>query len=309
MKRIDEIILAFERQFDSVGVIQSGRFFTESKARHHDAKMPPYPTTLVCSMAYPKRVLKPIDGFVTPSFYTFGQDYHQVLKSRVHQTMVPFSVAYEVGVDNHPYDERLAAVLAGIGFFGRNQLIIHPILGTYHFLGLVFLDISIQEERIHHVEDSCGTCEVCIKACPSKALSMDGYNIHKCISAFNQSKRLLTISETQLNYCLFGCDLCQLACPKNKNVLSPTHPEWELSGKERVAIEDVFTLTEKAFKEKYSGMAYLWRGKTILMRNTVALLVKQKNPNYNSLIQNSISSDSPLWYREFALNALSVLSN
>jgi len=309
MKRIDEIIHAFEQQFDSIGIIQSSRFFAESKRRHSDAKMPPYPTTLVCSLAYPKRVIKPIDGFAVPSFYTFGQDYHHVLKTRIHQAMAPFSVAYEVGVDNHPYDERLAAVLAGVGFFGRNQLIIHPTLGTYHFLGLVFLDITIQEEYTHPIDDSCGTCEACIKACPAKALSLDGYEIQKCISAFNQSKRLLTLSEAQLNYCLFGCDLCQLACPKNKNVVSPTYPEWELSGKELLAIEDLFTLTEKAFKAKYSGMAYLWKGKTILMRNTIALLLKQKNPTYNSFIQNSIKQDSAHWYREFALGALSILTN
>lgn len=308
MKLIDEIILAFEQQFDCVGVIQSSRFFNESKALHNHAIMPPYPTTLVCAFAYPKRIIKPLDGYVVPSFYTFGQDYHQVLKARINQAMSPFSVAYEVGIDNHPYDERLAAVLAGIGFFGRNQLIIHPTLGTYHFLGIVFLDVPIQEERTHSVVDSCGTCEACIKACPAKALSIDGYDIHKCISAFNQSKRLLTLAEAQLNYCLFGCDLCQLACPKNKLVESPSYPEWEISGKEMVSIEDVFLLSAKAFEQKYHGMAYLWKGKTILMRNTIAILVKQKNTKYNSLIRDSIKPDSPRWYRDFALTALARLS-
>ncbi|MCK7487714.1 MAG: hypothetical protein MZU97_21100 [Bacillus subtilis] len=68
-----------------------------------------------------------------PSFYTFGRDYHGVLHDRIQTVMNELGIPFHAGVDNHPHDERLAAVLAGIGFFGKNQLIIHPTLGNLSF--------------------------------------------------------------------------------------------------------------------------------------------------------------------------------
>lgn len=108
---------AFETQFDIVGIIKTKKYLSE--AHHMDLIVPKvgYPTMVVLGLAYPRRIIKNTSTHLVPSFYTFGSDYHKVLKERIVKVMEKFNFQYDYGVDNHPHDERLAARLAGIGFF------------------------------------------------------------------------------------------------------------------------------------------------------------------------------------------------
>ena len=126
---------------------------------------------VVLALAYPKRIIKHTKTHFVPSFYTFGEDYHEVLKRRIKKVMDQHNIRYTFGVDNHPHNERLAATLANIGFFGKNQLIINQTYGSYIFLGLVFLDIKIEQEITLDFKDDCKDCTKCIEACPTHALS------------------------------------------------------------------------------------------------------------------------------------------
>lgn len=299
--------LLFKEHFDVVGIIQTKRYLDESKKMNKVVLQEIYPTMVVVGLSYPYRVLKHTNTHLVSSFYTFGSDYHTVLKQRIERVMRKLDVSYTYGVDNHPHQERLAAVLAGVGFFGKNQLIINPTLGSYFFLGLVFIDIKIEDEFILEITDDCGTCRKCIDACPTHALDDNYYDVNKCISNFNQAKRVLNQSEMKANYTLFGCDICQMVCPKNINKGKIVHSEFDLSGKEMVSIVDLFTDSEKEFKAKYDGMSYLWKGKTILMRNASMLLLKHKNTNYIPLIESSLDKHQMPWYKDtvsFIVNEL-----
>ncbi len=291
---------AFKKQFDVVGVIKSTTYIKSVDKIQVSEIKPPYPTMVVLGLVYPKRILSSNQEQAVTSFYTFGTDYHQVLKKRADKVMQDIKVAYTIGIDNHPYDERLAAQIAGIGFFGKNQLIINEDYGSYLFLGIVFVNIEITEEITHKVTDSCGDCRKCIVACPMNALTDSGYEMTKCISYYNQEKQLLTHDQTTHNYCLFGCDICQLVCPKNIGKGSFIHPEFEMSGKEKVKFEDLFGLSSKDFNLKYQNMAYLWKGKTVLMRNGLTLLINDKNHRYDHLIEDSINKVKAPWYEALA---------
>lgn len=262
----------FDTQFDVVGIIRSSRYIEEASKMGKTVPPVKYPTMVVVGLAYPRRTIPQTKTHLVASFYTFGQDYHTVLKNRIKLVMDQLPYAYESGVDNHPHHERLAATLAGVGYFAKNQLIINEKYGSYLFLGIVFIDVELNDEFILPINDSCGNCRKCIDACPVGALSENGYEIDKCISYYNQAKRILSEKEIKANYCLFGCDICQMVCPKNAGKVNPTHPEFELTGKEAVSIVDLFTLSEKQFKQKYEGMSYLWKGKTILMRNALMVI-------------------------------------
>jgi len=259
-----------------------------------------YPTMVVLGLSYPKRILSHTQTHFVPSFYTFGQDYHTVLKQRIHLVMQKLNLDYELGVDNHPHNERLAALLSGVGFFGKNQLIINKSYGTYLFLGIVFIDTKLDKEIILEIDDSCGTCRKCIDACPTNALSETGYDVHKCMSFYNQEKKVLSKEEVLHNYSLFGCDICQMVCPKNVHKGVSMHHEFELTGKEMVSIVDLFTTSEKEFKKIYGEMSYLWKGKTILMRNALALMYKKNMTGYLDLIEHSIHKYQAPWYQRFA---------
>ncbi|AUD63194.1 hypothetical protein BK010_06175 [Tenericutes bacterium MO-XQ] len=286
----------FLEKFDVVGVIKSKTYIEEAKKMNKHYQDILYPTMVVLGLSYPKRIIKPTKTHLVPSFYTFGSDYHTVLKNRIKNVMDPLNIKYSLGVDNHPYDERLAAVLAKVGYFGKNQLIINKTYGTYMFLGVVFVDVEIEEEFILDIDDDCGTCRKCISACPTNALFDGGYDMHKCISFYNQEKKDLTEEEMEANYQLFGCDICQLVCPKNINKGQKVHQEFELSGKEMVSIMDLFELSNKDFSKKYDYMSYLWKGKTILLRNALMVMLRQKETSYIEYIEESMDDLKPLWY-------------
>ena len=302
-----ELYQAFQTQFDVVGVIRTKKYLEKAKSLGIIVPECNYQTMVVLGLAYPKRTIKHTKTHLVPSFYTFGQDYHTVLKDRIKDVMKDLPYPYELGVDNHPHDERLAATLAGIGYFGKNQLIINSEYGTYMFLGIVFIDIELLNEIVLDIHDDCGTCTKCIDACPVKALSEKGFEINLCMSHYNQAKRVLSDGEVDSNYALFGCDICQMVCPKNINKGIKTHPEFELSGKELVSVTDLFTDSDQVFKKKYEDMSYLWKGKTILMRNALTILLKKKNTLYNDLIEQSLHKYKMPWYQDTATRILEKL--
>jgi len=297
----------FDEQFDIVGVIRTSRYNEAAKAMGKSVPEIKYPTMVVVGLAYPRRTIPHTKTHLVASFYTFGQDYHTVLKNRISKVMSQLPYAYKAGVDNHLHHERLAATLAGVGYFAKNQLIINETYGSYVFLGIVFIDVELIDEFILPITDSCGTCTKCIDACPVGALSERGYEMNKCISHYNQSKRILTDEEIKANYCLFGCDICQMVCPKNLGKTNPIHPEFELTGKEAVSIVDLFTLSEKQFKEKYDGMSYLWKGKTILMRNALTL-IKHRDLPISSLSTRNLYTKNIDWYDTVLLNRIRKLT-
>ncbi|MFU8786027.1 MAG: epoxyqueuosine reductase [Candidatus Izemoplasmataceae bacterium] len=297
----------FLTEFDVVGIIDSNQYMDAAAQMNKDVPEIAYQTMVVLGLAYPKRILKHTKTHLVPSFYTFGNDYHQVLKARIQKVMTNLPYAYDMGVDNHPHDERLAATLAGVGYFGKNQLIINKDFGTYMFLGMVMIDVSLDQPFILEIADDCGTCRKCITACPPQALFDGGYDMESCMSHYNQSKRVLTDEEIDKNYSLFGCDICQLVCPKNINKGTVVHPEFELSGKEMVSIVELFSLSEKKFKQKYDNMAYLWKGKTILMRNALMVMLRQKNNMHYDLVKQSLEKEKVPWYDEMAHQILKKL--
>lgn len=305
--QVKELHNIFSKTFDVVGIINTKTYLEEAKKMHKEVPDETYSTMVVLGLAYPYRRINHTRTHFVPSFYTFGKDYHTVLKNRIKQVMDELDLPYHMGVDNHPHDERLAAVLAGVGFFGKNQLIINQDLGSYMFLGIVFIDIKLEHEFRLDVTDDCGTCRRCIDACPTQALDEGSYDVNKCMSHFNQAKKILTPDEITSNVSLFGCDICQMVCPKNIKKGVIVHPEFELSGKEMVSIVDLFTQSEKDFKTTYNDMSYLWKGKTILMRNALTLMLRQKNTNYIQEIEKTLMTYQAPWYQETATRILDEL--
>ncbi len=303
----DDFKEKLEFEFSEFGIIKTERYLKEARVLNLAFPDIKYKHMIVVALSYPKRIMKSTKTELYASMYTFGKDYHLVLKEKMAKVMQGFDYEYEFAVDNHPFDERLAAQLAGIGFFGKNQLIINPSYGSFIFLGIIFINLDMDIEIIKKIDDSCGDCRICIDSCPTNSLLNPGYDREKCISDFNQTKKILSETEIKVNYCIFGCDICQLVCPKNINIKPTTHDEFAFSGKEAIAIRDLLTLSEKQFKEKYEDMAYLWKGKTILMRNALTLLLRQHNSDYNDLIKQSIEKHQTPWYKITAQNILTKL--
>ncbi len=286
-----------KERFSFVGVI-SKELYTRYKPFNY-----PYETIFVVGLSYPNKVLPKKENYLSASVYTYGLDYHKVLKAYLE----PFSNDDTlVLVDNHDLDEKLCLKLTGLAYLGKNNLMINKDYGTFFFIGLLLTKKKYKEVIIEN-NDSCGTCDICINACPMNAL-LNGYDESKCLSALNQKKEPLPIKAIEKNYLLLGCDICQLVCPKNKNIKTSKIKEFIPRDHAYVLVEDLFKLSNKEFKDKYGSSAYTFRGKTILLRNALTILHNTNNKKYNELIKETIDDKKyPLWYKEDAKKIIKKL--
>ncbi len=164
------------------------------------------------------------------SKYAYGQDYHFILKKKLKELLGILNE--EIGeisgrcfVDSAPVLERDWAKRSGVGWVGKNTLLIHPKKGSYFFLAELILDAEFATDN--PIKDYCGTCTKCIDACPTNAISPEGYFMDgsKCISYFTIELKENIPSEMkgQFENWMFGCDICQEVCPWNR--FSEKHEE------------------------------------------------------------------------------------
>lgn len=163
--------------------------------------------------------------------YAVGKDYHQVIKEKLLsladylKNVSPQTQCY-CAVDSSPVAERSLAIKAGIGFLGKNTMVIKPGLGSYLFIGVILTDFAFEPDK--PLAWNCGECRLCVDACPTLAINKD-YTLTatKCISYQTiERKTLLTDHEIKTNKgWMFGCDICQEACPYNAGNIPLT--DWE----------------------------------------------------------------------------------
>lgn len=154
------------------------------------------------------------------SCYAWGKDYHEVLGEKLGtlarylvEDLAPGSRA-KWYVDTGPVLEREFAAQAGLGWIGKNTLLLNREYGSFLFLGEILTDLEL--EYGEPVEDLCRTCTACMDACPTRALEEPGLlNANKCISYMTLEHRSELPPGAELHGYLAGCDLCQTACPYN----------------------------------------------------------------------------------------------
>jgi epoxyqueuosine reductase len=175
--------------------------------------------------------------------YALGDDYHILIKGRLHQLAdwirqaAPESRT-RCAVDTAPIMERELAARAGIGWVGKNTCIIHPRVGSWIFLGEVLTTLALPPDA--PITDHCGTCTRCIDACPTNALSTP-YQLEarRCISYLTIENRAEIASDfkEKLGEWLYGCDICQDVCPWNHR--APTTDEPALAPRQATGTLDL----------------------------------------------------------------------
>lgn len=204
------------------------------------------------------------------SVYAYSTDYHIVTRDklgRICEFLLQNGAEYARGfADIGPSVDKNLAHAAGLGFYGKNTLIINPKLGSYFFIGYVLTDLYLEPDE--PLDRTCLGCGKCVAACPGGAL-LGGFNAERCASAVNQKKGELSQAEADLvrraGYA-FGCDICQKVCPHNTDLPSPM-PEFMENRIFNLSADMFEGLSNKEFKEKYGSYAFAWRGKAALLRN------------------------------------------
>ncbi len=166
--------------------------------------------------------------------YAWGDDYHEVIGRRLDELLAwmrreseePFEA--RVYVDTGPVQERVYARHAGIGWIGKNTCVISPTLGSWLLLGeiLCSLPLATDEPALDH----CGTCSLCIEACPTGAIVSPGeLDATRCISYLTIEHRGPIPAEHRaaIGSHVFGCDICQEVCPWNALAPVSADPAWQ----------------------------------------------------------------------------------
>lgn len=155
--------------------------------------------------------------------YAHGRDYHKYLRKRgkrllqAIQQEIP-ETRGRIVVDSAPVMEKVLGRLAGIGWRGKHTNLIHPELGSYFFISVLFLNLDLPADQ--PLPDLCRDCDLCIQACPTNALQDYKIDARLCISYQTiERKAESNLSQLDTNRAgwAFGCDICQEVCPYNRN--------------------------------------------------------------------------------------------
>ena len=211
--------------------------------------------------------------------YAFGRDYHKVLKKKLKKLFL-FIQELSNGcqgrffIDSAPILERDWAELAGLGWKGKNTLLIHPHAGSYFFLAEIILDAEFPYDS--PMRDYCGTCRKCIDACPTEAINEKGYvlDARRCISylTIELKKDIPEEFKSKMDDWVFGCDICQEVCPWNR--FSTPHDESDFEPKPILLSMDRqswFDMKEDEFNEIFENSAVKRTGFQGLKRNLLFL--------------------------------------
>jgi epoxyqueuosine reductase len=228
------------------------------------------------------------------SRYAWGRDYHEVLRERLNalagelNERFPDPQRSRAYADTGPVAERLFAKYAGLGWLGKNTLLLNKQMGSWFFLGVIFttLELSPSLGRAEMPPaDLCGNCRQCLDACPTDAF-VEPYvmDARRCISYLTIELRGSVPEEFReaIGSNVYGCDICQEVCPHNRKAPVTALADFEprlFSGEESLLgprLEWLAGMSEEEFREKFRGSAMKrtkWRG---LVRNACIALGNAK---------------------------------
>ena len=269
-----------------------------------------YKTIITLGFPYPSSEVKwKGKGYATLARFSYSNDYHVVIQNMLDNIVSKLNsigIQGEGSVDIGKVDEKYAASLSGIGYFGKNSILINKKYGSYMYLATILIDKEIKEDSMMH--DDCGTCDLCINACPTNALD-NGFIRDKCISNLSQSKKAFSIDEIkQFKTVIYGCDICIKVCPKNKGIDTHKYSLFEPNGIENIELLTLLEMDNKTFNVHFGSNASHWIGTAQMKRNALCLIANQKLVDYIPQVKESMAAyKDNLWYIKTASKVLEIL--
>lgn len=252
--------------------------------------------------------------------YAWGEDYHTVLKNRLavlvkaitEVIQEPFE--FKIFSDAVPLMERALARRAGIGFIGKNSMLIRPGEGSYFLICEVITNLEIDFKDQAAPRGQCGACTNCMSACPTGAIVSERViDSRRCISYLTIEKRGMLSSEERklIGGWVFGCDVCQDVCPFNHSALkSDRAPDIvQFSKKSGVGpflnIRELLSMqTARDFHKLFSRTAIMRTKREGLLRNACIVASNLKYFSLSDALMNSSIGDPSPVVRSTALWAL-----
>ena len=261
---------------------------------------------IAIALAYPSRMKKPRSEKGKPrgefARASWGTDYHHILNDRMNKLIAYIkeaadeenigSVDFKPMVDTGELVDVAVAQRAGLGFIGRNGLLITEEFGSFVYLGEIITNIDFEADE--EVPFGCGDCMKCIDACPTGALLGDGrINAQVCLSYQTQTKGYMPDEfRKKMGRVIYGCDICQVVCPYNRGINTHHHEEMEPDPElTNPVLEPLLDISNREFKESFGKMAGSWRGKKPLQRNAIIALANYREKSAIPKLLQVIETD------------------
>jgi epoxyqueuosine reductase len=220
------------------------------------------------------------------SRYAWGDDYHEIVGGKLRELLSRIrtyspKVEGKVCVDIQPMMDKVWGARAGLGWIGKHTNLITKELGSWVFLGELLLDIELEYDAAP-VEDHCGTCNLCIEACPTQAIT-EPYVLdsNKCISYATIEYRGPTLPDdiaTKLDGWVYGCDICQDVCPWNRFAQASPEPGFHARpGNVNADLQTIIGLSHEEYVQRFKRSAMKRTKLSGLQRNARQLL-ENANP-------------------------------
>ena len=224
--------------------------------------------------------------------YAWGDDYHELLRGRVNR-LAAWLEARAPGcrtrgvVDSAPLAEREFAWRAGLGWFGKNTMLIDPRSGSFFLLTALLTDLELPADAPVEV-DHCGTCTACLDACPTSAfVEPRVLDASRCISALTIEEHgpLAADLRPGLADWVFGCDVCQEVCPWNRHAPGSTDPAFQPRDEGATpSLAALLELDDEAFRRRFAGSPVLRAKRRGLLRSAaIALGNRPHAPSFDAL--------------------------
>jgi epoxyqueuosine reductase len=245
------------------------------------------------------------------SRYARGDDYHGLLRKRLNalgswlERRAPGCRTRGV-VDSAPLAERDFGWLGGLGWFGKNTMLIHPAAGSFFFLSALVADVELPVDEPIRV-DHCGTCTSCIDACPTGALVEPRVlDARKCISTLTIEDRgpVPPALREGMGAWVFGCDICQDVCPWNRHAPATNEPAFAARNDEStLSLTELLQLDDAGFRIRFQGSPILRATRCGLARSAAIALGNHPDPAAADALETAVRAPEAI-IREAAVWAL-----
>ncbi|MBV6522165.1 MAG: Epoxyqueuosine reductase [Gemmatimonadaceae bacterium] len=241
--------------------------------------------------------------------YARGDDYHDTMRDRLRalQAWIEGEVGHAIGarpyVDTAPILERDLARQAGLGWIGKNTNLIHPRLGSFVFLGSLFVDLELEPDE-PFPEDHCGSCRRCIDACPTEAIvAPNELDARRCVSYLTIELRgpIPLALRPAIGGLLYGCDICQEVCPWNAKFSAALPEDSPYAPREALADRDARTMARLILTMSHDDYLRTFRGSAMkratfrgLKRNATVVIGNVGTPADADVLTDALDDPEPL---------------
>lgn len=271
--------------------------------RHPSGVMDGVKSIVVMMYPYPADASQPVKaahGRVARYAWS-GIDYHDIIHAKLKQLrrwveQQSPGVAVRGCVDTAPLMERELAEIAGLGWRGKNTLLLNREHGSYFFLASLLLDIELPSST-PHTHFHCGTCTACLDACPTEAFPSPGVlDASRCISywTIEHGDAIPESMREPIGEWAFGCDICQEVCPWNRKITRRSETDSSERRFEQIQLVELFALDEEAFRARFKKSPF-WRSRRRgMLRNAAIVLANRRDQSALATLIDACDDSDPI---------------